>query len=96
MKVSELENELIQNLKSGDKRALTTLYNEYWKPLYLSSYNLLRDKEICEEIIQDVFIDIWNRRRELEIKLSIKSYLYSCVRFAEFLTIGFAIGVKLT
>ena len=84
MKVSELENELIQNLKSGDKRALTTLYNEYWKPLYLSSYNLLRDKEICEEIIQDVFIDIWNRRRELEIKLSIKSYLYSCVRYKVF------------
>ena len=84
MKASKLENELIQDLKSGDKRALTTLYNEYWKPLYLSSYNHLRDKETCEEIIQDVFIDIWNRRADLQIKISLKSYLYSCVRYKVF------------
>lgn len=84
MKVFKLEKKLIQDLKSGDKRALTTLYTDYWKQLYLSSYNLLKDKETCEEIIQDVFIDIWNRRADLEIKVSLKSYLYSCVRYKVF------------
>ncbi|KGL59019.1 RNA polymerase sigma-70 factor [Polaribacter sp. Hel1_85] len=60
------------------------LYNNYWKVLYISAYNLLKDKEVCEEIIQDVFIDIWNKRKELEIKVSLKSYLYACVRYKVF------------
>ena len=81
------DNEIIEGIKKNDKRALTTLYNNYWKSLYLSSYNLLKDKEVSEEIIQDIFIEIWNRRTTLDIKVSLKSYLYACVRykvFAEF------------
>ncbi|CDF80185.1 RNA polymerase sigma 70 factor [Formosa agariphila KMM 3901] len=79
--------EIIKGLKKDDKKALTVLYKNYWKILYISSYNLLKDKEVCEEIIQDVFIDVWNKRKELEIRVSFKSYLYACVRykvFAEF------------
>lgn len=79
--------EVVQGLKADDKKALSSLYNQYWKILYVSSYNLLKDKEVCEEIIQDVFIDLWNKRKELQIKVSLKSYLYACVRykvFAEF------------
>jgi RNA polymerase sigma-70 factor (ECF subfamily) len=78
------DNEIIQGLKTDDKRVLTVLYNNYWKILYISSYNLLKDKEVCEEIIQDVFIDIWNKRKEIEIKVSLKSYLYACVRYKVF------------
>lgn len=76
--------DIINGLKTGDKRALTVLYNNYWKVLYISSYNLLKDKEVCEEIIQDVFIDIWNKRDKLDIKVSLKSYLYACVRYKVF------------
>ncbi|WP_405605785.1 RNA polymerase sigma-70 factor [Polaribacter sp. Asnod1-A03] len=81
------DKDILQGIKNGDKRALTVLYDTYWKVLYISSYNLLKDKEVCEEIIQDVFIDLWNKQKELEIKVSLKSYLYACVRykvFAEF------------
>lgn len=81
------DEDILQGIKAGDKRALTVLYNMYWKVLYISSYNLLKNKEVCEEIIQDVFIDLWNKKKELEIKVSLKSYLYACVRykvFAEF------------
>jgi len=78
------DDEIIKGLKASDKRALTRLYNSFWKTLYVSSYNLLKDKEVCEEIIQDVFIDLWNKRKELEIKVSLKSYLYACVRYKAF------------
>lgn len=79
--------ELIQRIKADDKDALTILYDSFCKPLLVFSYNLLKDRELCEEIVQDVFIDIWNRRFELEIKVSLQSYLYASVRykiFAEF------------
>lgn len=68
------DNYLIASLKAGERRALTSIYNAYWKPLFLASYNILKNKEVCEEIIQDVFIDIWNRRAELEIKVSLLSF----------------------
>lgn len=81
------DEEILHRIKSGDKTGLTILYNSFCKPLLVFSYNLLKDKELCEEIVQDVFIEIWNRRFEIEIKVSLQSYLYAAVRykiFAEF------------
>ena len=78
------DDEILHRLKEGDKRALTILYDSYWKPLFASSYLLLKDRELCEEMIQDIFIEIWNRRLELQIKVSIKNYLYACVRYKVF------------
>lgn len=82
--MSNSENNLIRSLKDGDKKALTSIYDTYWQPLFIASYGLLKNKEVCEEIIQDVFIDIWNRRAEIEIKVSLQSYLYACVRYKVF------------
>ena len=81
------DNEILALIKNSDKKALVLLYNSYWKPLFASSFSLLKDRELCEEIIQDVFIEFWNKRQELEIHISVRSYLYACVRykvFAEF------------
>jgi RNA polymerase sigma-70 factor (ECF subfamily) len=78
------EDEILQRLKKDDKKALTLIYNAYWKPLFLSSYNLLKNKELCEEIIQDVFIDMWNNREKIQIKISLNSYLYACTRYKVF------------
>ncbi|MBD0832569.1 RNA polymerase sigma factor [Aestuariibaculum sediminum] len=78
------DSDILNRLKKGDKQALTELYNRYWKTLYISSYNLLKNKELCEEIIQDVFIDVWNYKENLQIKISLKSYLYACVRYKVF------------
>jgi RNA polymerase sigma-70 factor (family 1) len=75
---------LIGRLRKGDQKAMAELYDMYWKPLFISSYNLLKDKEICEDIIQEVFIDIWKNRERLVIKISLKSYLYACIRYKVF------------
>lgn len=79
-----LDFDIIQRLKEDDKEALTIIYNTHWKPLFISSYNLLKDKELCEEIVQDVFIDLWNHREKLEIRVSLKNYLYACTRYKGF------------
>ncbi|WP_127137062.1 RNA polymerase sigma-70 factor [Flagellimonas oceanensis] len=83
---SNLENDtwFVLQLKQGDRHAFNRLFNLYWKPLFLSAFNVLRDKKICEEIIQDIFIGIWKNRQNLEIKVSLEKYLYSCVRYQVF------------
>ena len=78
------DDKLLARLKDGDKKALTEIYNLYWKPLFVSSYNLLKNKEVCEEIIQDIFVDLWRNREKLQIRISLNSYLYACTRYKVF------------
>lgn len=75
---------LIDRLRSGDESALTELYNKFWQSLFMSSYNVLKDKELCEDIIQDIFMNIWNNREKLEIHISLKGYMYACARYQVF------------
>lgn len=75
---------LIERLRGGDESALTELYNKFWQSLFMSSYNVLKDKELCEDIIQDIFMNIWNNREKLEINISLKGYMYACARYQVF------------
>lgn len=50
----------------------------------MSSYNVLKDRELCEDIIQDIFMNIWHNREKLEIHISLKGYMYACARYQVF------------
>lgn len=54
-------------------------YNEYWKKLNAFSYTMTQDKDLAQNIVQDVFIDLWERRSDLEIN-AIESYLFRAVK----------------
>lgn len=75
---------LVNRIRSGDKQALTELYNSYWQNLFVSSFNILKDKELCEDLIHDVFMNIWHNREKLQINISLKGYLNACVRYQVF------------
>ena len=80
----ERDKLFVLQLKQGDRHAFNKLFNAYWQPLFISAFKVLKDKEICEEIVQDIFIGIWKNRRNLEIKVSLEKYLFSCVRYQVF------------
>ena len=71
------DKELIARLNKSDEEALSILYKKYWETMYLAAYNLVKNKEVCEDIVQEIFINIWNKREKLEIKVSLKSYIYT-------------------
>lgn len=71
------ERDLIHRLNNNDELALASIYNEYWEIMYLGAYNLVKNKQISEDIVQDVFVNMWKKRGELEIKVSLRSYLYT-------------------
>lgn len=75
--ISLKERDLIHRINNNDELALATIYNEYWEIMYLGAYNLVKNKQISEDIVQDVFVNIWKKRGDLEIKVSLKSYLYT-------------------
>ncbi len=78
------EKELLYSLAKGEEEALKAIYLQFWKPLYLSAYNVLKDKEACEDIVQEIFIRLWHRRETLSISTSLAAYLFTATRYQVF------------
>lgn len=73
--------ELIKRIGEDDHQAFTELYDRYWDRLYASAYFHLKDTAAAEELVQDVFVAIWQKRRELVIQ-SLQPYLAAMLRYA--------------
>jgi RNA polymerase sigma-70 factor (ECF subfamily) len=69
--------DLVKRLQNNEEEALAIIYKEYWEIMFLAAYNLVKDRAVCEDIVQEVFISLWQRREKLQIKVSLKSYLYT-------------------
>jgi RNA polymerase sigma factor (sigma-70 family) len=72
--------ELFLLVKESDTGAFDILYHRTWKELYKSAYLKLKNKPLAKDIVQDVYIDLWNKREIKEIK-NVEGYLYQAVRF---------------
>lgn len=70
--ISDLD--LLSSIKMDDRKAFETLYKRYAEKLYHSAYNLLRNKEVCEDIVQELFVNLWAKRHQLMIA-DLPSYL---------------------
>jgi len=75
------DTELMERLRVGDDVALKLIYKKYWNKLFTSVYHILQDQQASEDIIQDLFINLWNKRERIEIKVSLKSYLFASARY---------------
>jgi RNA polymerase sigma-70 factor (ECF subfamily) len=74
------EKDLLYKLQSGSVTAFTTIYNQHWKKMFYLAGNKLQNLPEAEELVQDIFLDLWRRREELKIT-SLSSYLSACVKY---------------
>ncbi len=72
---------LVHLLNQGDEAAFTELYDRYWKLLFYVAHKRLKVFAEAEEIVQDVFADIWLRRKTLKIQSSFKYYVASATQY---------------
>lgn len=75
------EQELLSLLKEDSDTAFTQIYYQYWKLLFAVAANKLDSTTDAEEIVQEVFADLWRRRHEIRIEQSLKAYLATAVKF---------------
>lgn len=73
----ENEQELVRALISGSKDAFTELYVSYKGRLMYFCNRFLKDKEKSEDVIQDIFIQIWESRDKLNPELSFSGYVHT-------------------
>lgn len=78
---SYTDDQLSRLLASGDERAFNEIYNRYWKRLLFVAHKRLRDTETAREVIQRVFLNLWNKRERLTIA-SLPNYLAAMTRHA--------------
>lgn len=78
MKTQDLTR--IEEIKCGNIKEFELLFREFYKPLLIHANRILQDGEEAEEIVQNLFFNIWKNKHELNINISVNSYLYSAVR----------------
>ena len=67
-------------IKNDDQQAFEQLFHQYYDVLCGFATRLLMDKTQAEEAVADVFVRIWDRRKEMKVNGSPKSFLFTCVR----------------
>lgn len=77
------DRELTLLLKQDDCSAFSKIYERYWQDLYNTAYKRSRNRELCQDIVQNVFTDLWNRRETLTIE-DLPAFLHTAIRFQVF------------
>ena len=80
LKDIERDGVLLQAIKTGDAEAFSEVYRKYWFPMYEVVYRKTGQKEIAEEVVQDIFTRLWRQRSTLSI-VDLNRYLFSAVRY---------------
>jgi RNA polymerase sigma-70 factor (family 1) len=76
------EELLFINFSQGSKEAFETIFKLYYKRLVVFAKKYAEDIEIAKDIVQDVFIHLFEKRSKIKINTSLKSYLYQSTRNA--------------
>ncbi|MCU4154647.1 RNA polymerase sigma-70 factor [Carboxylicivirga sp. A043] len=77
--VNNQDYKLLQKIKAGDETAFELVFKNYYPHLVLLAQKYLGDKDLSESIVQSVFVKMWEKRREIEIR-SLKGFLVVAVR----------------
>ena len=73
-------DELLQLIRESDSLAFDELYRRTWKKLYVHAFQKLRDEDLAKDIVQEVFVDFWNKRQLRDIQ-RVEAYLMRAVKF---------------
>jgi RNA polymerase sigma-70 factor (ECF subfamily) len=67
-------------LKKGDIDVFKRIFEDFYMPLVIYARSMLKDHDEAEEVVQDLFLAIWEKHAELTINSSLKSYLFMAVK----------------
>ena len=76
------ESEWVEAIRAGDPTAFEALFHAYHAGLCSFAYRYLGARDLAEEIVQEVFLCVWERRESWHVRTSVRSYLLTAVRNA--------------
>ncbi|HEA29495.1 MAG TPA: RNA polymerase sigma-70 factor [Leeuwenhoekiella sp.] len=72
--------ELASLLYKGDRHAFDAIFERYYNRIYSYAYRIHSSEQICEDIVQEIFINIWVKRRDTQIS-NLEGYLFRAVKY---------------
>ena len=79
------DRELVLQIAESNYAAYTALYDRYWKQLAKVALTKVAEEEDVYDIVQELFVDLWQRRGQLKIEKSIETYLISSLYYRVFM-----------
>ena len=73
--------EVFSKIKNGDQGAFEQVFRMFYMPLCDYAVMILGDQAEAEDVVQDLFTYLWKSRQEIRVQESVKSYLFTSVRF---------------
>ena len=70
---------LLIKLSEGNSKAFRRLFDLYWEPLYIKAKTIIGNEDVAKDIVQDIWIKLWQKRESLEID-NFESYIYRAVK----------------
>lgn len=77
---SMTDAELQSWLQKGNRFAFEVVFDRYWKRLYTYAYTIFKEEEVCEDIVQEIFISFWKNIETATI-FNLESYLFRAVKY---------------
>ncbi|HEY0176767.1 MAG TPA: RNA polymerase sigma-70 factor [Pedobacter sp.] len=74
------DSELVSLLKKDDQLAYNEIYQRYKWVLFLHAIKRIRNREEAKDIVQELFVTLWDKRKELDLTGHLSGYLYTAVR----------------
>ncbi len=74
------EHTLSERIKNGDKKAFRILFDRYYRSLCFFACKYVNNLTTAEDLVQELFLKIWDNRTELVFERSLKSYLYTSIK----------------
>lgn len=71
----EQDVKLFQLIKEGNEQAFAAIYNKYRKDVFVAASFVLQSNHDAEDVTQEVFITLWNKRKDIEVNTAVRAYL---------------------
>lgn len=75
------DERVLKALSDGNRLALAELYERYWYPLYRVAFQKTKSPEIAEELVQDLFVQLWQKRESLAVRRT-DQYLFGALKYS--------------
>lgn len=76
-----LEDDYLFSLtQQGDEKAFAAIYNKYHKILYALAFDYLKDTDLAKDIVQEVFLRLWELRMSINVQVNLGNYLYTITK----------------
>lgn len=75
------DEQLLPLLKAGDRAAFSVIYRRHFQNLYQRVASLVKDARLSEDIVQEIFVDLWHRHESLMVRSTLGAYLSKAARY---------------